>query len=414
MYEYSNKIVGPTMYEYTKWVLLQAHARGLKRIYFLARDGYLLCEMAKMLSQRHGLDIDCRYLYCSRSALRMPSYHVMQRSEMYDILLLSGYYVTPKTLLERGRFTDSELQRLYDELDITEPDKTLNEGELNQLREKITRNEFYKQTILERSRQAYNATIDYFKAEGLLDNDYIAIVDSGWTGSMQRSMRQLLEAHGYTGRIVGFYFGMYTSPKCECDGEYNTFYFNKKKGDKRKLYFNNNLFECMLSAPHAMTLYYDYDKSGKAIPVLASDLSASMLELINAQLAGALDYTKQRLEQDTISYDYKKSIRLCFSLLKRAMVYPTRAEAELLSSFTFCDDITENYSLSIASEQMRGALKNYTIFRRIITKLRGKKQTGEGELFWPYGVVAFCPKIQRPLYRFNILLWDLLKLKLKK
>lgn len=412
MREYSKKYVGPTMYEYTKWTLLEARDRGLTRLYFLARDGYLLCEIAKRICKKHNINIDCRYLYCSRSALRMPSYHIISEKEMYDILLLGGYYVTPKTLLERADFSESELLRLYKELDIEQTDKCLNEAELNILREKIKQNDYYKEAVLKKSCEAYLPTIDYFKQEGLFDSDYVAIVDSGWTGSMQRSLRQLLESSGYTGKFIGFYFGMYASPKEEYDGEYNTFYFSKTEGNKRKRYFSNNLFECMLSAPHPMTLSYEYNEDGVAVPKFAKNHDNSLLPLIEAQIEGALEYTSERLASDTLDYNYKKSIKLCYKLLRRAMVYPTRAEAEMLSCFTFCDDITENYRLSLANAEMRKSLKKYMIISRVLRKLLGKKQSDD--LFWPYGVVAFCPKITRPWYRFNILFWDFLKIKLKK
>lgn len=412
MREYSKKYVGPTMYEYTKWTILQAQDKGIKRLYFLARDGYLLCEIAKMICKAHSIDIDCRYLYCSRSALRMPSYNIIPEEEMYDILLLGGYYVTPKTLLERAGFEKSELLRLYKELEIEQTNKCLNETELNFLRDKIKQNNYYKEEVLKKSRESYMPTIDYFKKQGLFDNDYVAIVDSGWTGSMQRSLRQLLESSGYTGKLIGFYFGMYVSQKEAQDGEYNTFYFSHKEGDKRKRYFNNNLFECMLSAPHPMTLSFEYNEHGVAVPSLATNHSERLLTLIDAQINGALEYTEKRLLSDTLDYNYKKSIKFCYKLLKRAMVYPTRSEAEMLSLFTFCDDITENYKLSLASAEMRKSLKKYMIVSRVARKLLGKKQSDD--LFWPYGVIAFCPKITRPWYRFNILFWDFLKIKLKK
>ena len=74
---YSEEIVGPVMYSYVEWVLDEALRRGLSRLYFLARDGYLLKEIAKRIIEKRSLPIDARYFYCSRQSLRMPSYHII-------------------------------------------------------------------------------------------------------------------------------------------------------------------------------------------------------------------------------------------------------------------------------------------------------------------------------------------------
>ena len=109
MHNYGKDIVGPVMLEYTRWIISESQKKGIKKLYFLARDGYLLSKIAKMIVEKQGLDIDCRYLYCSRASLRMPSYHIIDENEMYDILLRGGYYVTPKSLFQRGCFLEDAL-----------------------------------------------------------------------------------------------------------------------------------------------------------------------------------------------------------------------------------------------------------------------------------------------------------------
>lgn len=409
---YAKNTVGPVMYRYTRWVLERAKKKGIKRLYFLARDGYLLCEIAKILCKKYGYDIEVRYLYCSRASLRMPSYHIISEEEMYKILLLGGYYLTPKSVLLRAGLSISERKELYGELGVDEPDRCLGESEFNALCEKIKASEKYKSLVLERSRQAYLPLIDYLKEEGLFEGDTVALVDSGWTGSMQRSLRQLLSSAGYRGKMVGFYFGMYVTPNDADDGEYLTFYFDRRTGLRRKALFNNNLFECMLSAPHAMTLCYRYGENG-VVPVLADGMDEKMLSLVREQIKGALEYAES-ITVDTRKYSYKRERRVCFKILKRIMTRPTREEAEMLSAFTFCDDVTEGYSLSLANGEMKKSLKKYMLIHRIIRKLRGRKQDGEAELFWPYGVVAFCRPILRPWYRLNISAWQWLKYMLGK
>ena len=68
------EIFAPLMTAFTVWVLREAEARGIKRLYFLSRDGYLLYRTAIRLVKSCKLDIECRYLYCSRYSLRVPMY----------------------------------------------------------------------------------------------------------------------------------------------------------------------------------------------------------------------------------------------------------------------------------------------------------------------------------------------------
>jgi len=410
---YSYEIVGSVMYKYTEWIIEEAIRRGFSRLYFLARDGYLLYEMAKLICQNRALSIDCKYLYCSRQSLRIPSYHIIG-DEAFDLLLLGGYYVTPKTILSRACLTEEEISTVCKELGIMDENKPFSDNELENFTIQIKSNDLYRSSVMKKSRAAYESTISYFKQEGLFDNDYVAIVDSGWTGSMQRSLRQLLESAGYKGTLTGFYFGMYVEPKDKKDGEYLTFYFDSNSGVKRKIAFNNNLFECMLSANHAMTVGYEEGENGFFNPKFTPPISATQKGLAESQISGALEYAKRAIAKPYAPFEYKISLRQCYKILKKNMVYPSKDFATVYGAFTFCDDVTEGYHMSLADPENRRALSNYMLIPRIFRKLFGIKKSNASELFWPYGVIAFCPAFLRPWYRINVQAWELLKAILKK
>lgn len=412
MRTYSEKTVGPTMCLYVEWVLAEAHKRGFKRLYFLARDGYLLFEIAKKAIKKRGMDIECRYLYCSRQALRIPSYHLIGE-EAFDLLTLGGYYLTPKSVISRAMISDETVNEILCELGISRPDEPFCENEFVGFSNKLRKNEKYRKAVADISLAAYEKTIDYFKQEGLFDNNYVAIVDSGWTGSMQRSLRQLMQNEGYTGKFYGFYFGMYTEPKSAEDGEYLTFYFDSKKGFWKKLFFNNNLFECMLSAPHPMTIGY-MERNGNIAPVYTKGHADSLLPLIETQIEAALDYAEKYFTETCTGSSAQQALKNCYKILKRAMVYPTKEEVELLSNFMFCDDVTEGYRKSIADRAMLDKLSSYSFFPRLWRKLTGKKNSGANEIFWVYGVIAYCPRLSRSWHRLNVMMWDIVKATVKK
>lgn len=412
MNRYSYELVGPVMYEYTSWIIEQAKSRGIKRIYFLARDGYLLYRLACEICRKRSIDIECRYLYCSRRSLRLPSFHIIG-DEMYDMLFMKSQHMTPKTILLRGGSDEEECTAFLRGTPFSDPDRSLSDSEFEALADHLRNNSAFREAVYARSAAEYHEAVSYFRQEGLFDSDHVAIADSGWTGSMQRSLRQILEAAGYTGRITGFYFGMFESPREEKDGEYLTFYFNSKSSIKRKVLFNNNLFECMLSADHGMTLKYQ-TIDGKTSPVLGEEHSEPVSRLIQAQIAGALRYTDTILDSSTgAQYDVKKSVARCYKLLKKGMVFPDTDEVELYSNFMFCDDTTEDYHFSLADQTSRKKLSYYLFIPRLIKKLLRLNKRNTTDLFWPCGVAAYCPAFVRNWYCINIILWDWLRFGLK-
>lgn len=407
LYQISRNITAPAMLSYVEWILADARMRGLKRLYFLARDGYTLMRIARAVCEKNGFDIDCRYLYCSRAALRTPSYHIIGE-EAFDLLFLFGFHVTPESFFERADVPDALRRQILDELGLTDEDarRELLPMEMEDWKARFRANETYCRHVQQFSRAAYDDAIAYFRQEGLLDGSPVALVDSGWSGSMQRSLRQLLASAGFAGTIIGYYFGMYADPREAQDGTYLTYFFARSKRVYNKLFFNNNLFECMLTAPHGMTLGYA-QQDGRFIPVLGDLPAGAMAEAANTQLRGILDGVDDALCLPSRGAAWAKSAR---ARLRRLMVCPSRKEADAFSAFLFCDDITEKHHYALADAEQLACIPEHALYKRIWRKLTRRRLNKLFIPFWIYGTLAY---IQSPVKRswlwLNVWLWDALR-----
>ena len=177
LYEQSKKNAAPVLEAYVEWVLREAQRRGIRTLYFLARDGYILRQIAQDLCEAKGIDIQCRYLYCSRMALRVPSYHLLG-DETYDLLFMGGYHVTVCSFLERAGISEDEWDTVLAETGALQRRDTRREiayAELGKYREMLLRSHTFRVRVRENSLKAYPAAVGYLRQEGLFDLARIGI-----------------------------------------------------------------------------------------------------------------------------------------------------------------------------------------------------------------------------------------------
>lgn len=407
METYGEQVVAPILVDYVEWVLEQAQVQGLQRLYFLARDGHILQKLATLLCRQRGLSIECRYLYCSRFALRTAAYHLMTKEAILSVVGENCVRCTPRVLFERSNLTHEQMLSLAKRCNCAELDAPLSAQARLSLVKRLGDSSLYLSYLKENAAKAYDKAMAYFRQEGLLDGD-VAVVDSGWSGSMQRSLGQLLRSKGFSHRLEGFYFGMYQSPKCAEDGTYHTFYFNRQGKLADKAWFNNNFFECMLAAPHGMTVGYEACE-GEMVPLLREKRGREELALVQAQEAGILRYAQNHLSQSERTTQSERLLR-CRARLRRCMVHPTAAEVELLSNFQFCDDATEGYFYPLARAERMGTLNTRLLPVRILQKVTTGRLVPYQPFVWYYGSVVGAPKWLQPLYRWNEFLWECVRL----
>lgn len=174
------EFAGPILFHYVWWILYQAEKLNIRTLYFLARDGYLLREIALQFCEKFQLPIDCRYLYVSRASLRMPAYHLIE-NEAWELLTYNGYYVTPRSLLQRAALTQEQRSAVYESCGMVVPDETclLNHAEVDVWRTALKNSPAYHKSVLEKSKAAYPAAIGYLRQEGLFCQENVFLVDSG-------------------------------------------------------------------------------------------------------------------------------------------------------------------------------------------------------------------------------------------
>lgn len=380
-------VAAPVLYAYVSWVLEHAQLQNIKTLYFLARDGYIMKEIAEIICKQKKLEITCKYLCCSRYSLRMSSYHLIGE-EAYDLLFCGGYRITPKLLLLRAALSEEQRKEIYIQIGMKRlhEDTPLSKQEFEIFAQLVAKNTLFREIVSNKSRQAFTNAAGYLKAQGLTKEEKIAIVDTGWTGSMQRTLRQLLEAIGAKPQITGFYFGMYENCGDSLDGKYTTFYFNRKSNPLRIARFNNNLFECFCAAPHGMTIGYSDDFQ----PIFKKQ--ANFPVSLCLQIVAIKEFAS--------SYD-GTDLKRAFRKMRKLMCSPTKEQAEFYSDFSFCDDISESYLEPLVKQVSFKQVREYSFFKRIRKR--------NDSLFWACGSIAASEIPFSWYFKLNILLWDVIR-----
>lgn len=411
IFEYSQKYNSPILFAYVSWVLSNALKKGINRLYFLARDGYLMWWTAKLIVARKRMKIDCRYLCCSRIALRTASYHIIG-DEALKLICTPSMHITPRVIFARARIPEEKIKLILNDICLDwEVDKTLNEMERCLLQKRLDKSVLFHKVVKEISQNAYKAAKGYFAQEGLTDSKNIAIVENGWAGTIQRSLRQILEF--MTGKkilIIGYYFGLYNTSHDEADGAYHAWYFSPDRSNRRKVFFNDHLWECMITAPHGMTLGYK-KKKDRFLPVFEKyELNTDMRMQVKGTMVGIRNILNSE-NADTIDH---QNLEWVESLLWELMVCPSRHLAETYGKLPFCDDSSNLEFSCLATEDQCKYIKDYAISRRIWNKITCGVGLPGQRLYWPLGVVSLMHSSRERLwYRCNIILREVLRIYLQ-
>ncbi|MCM1086858.1 MAG: hypothetical protein NC419_01795 [Muribaculaceae bacterium] len=411
----------PVLTEYVEWVLDEAVKSGKERLYFLARDGYMMYLMAKKIVEARGIALDVRYLKLSRFAIRSAEYYFVGKAAL-DTLCTGGIDISFEKIMKRANLTKEEALHIAKLAGYTKNYKAvLNYRQLCRLKKELAQIEPLFVCLQKHAKDHYHTAIAYLKQEGLLEQIPYALVDSGWTGSLQLSLQRILE-HGSKGkvRLEGYYFGLYDRPEGTDSYQYRAFYFDKREV-RRKVSFSNCLFETVFSAPEGMTCGYRISGQEQMDMVYEAiedgrNPNAEVLERFARLLMQYASYyvkvrnvkvrnvkirnEKIRNVKDAEKMSNRQQINIFIEkLFKPMMGYPTRWEAEAFGRMRFCDDVLELQLQPVAVKWDKEELCKQRFFQKLLIKANLKADVLH-ESAWAEGSIVRSGK------KIESLLWQ--------
>lgn len=383
------RVFVPALIGYVEWVLQDAFDRGIKRLFFLSRDGYQMYLIGKSLCDARNIDIECRYINVSRYSMRVPSYHLDTKKAL-DQICVGGIDITLTKILKRAALTDAEISQVINDIGWQgRQDRILNYSEIMTLKsELIATNNIY--TYIENhSKECYKDAIGYLNQEGLLDGIRCALVDSGWIGTLQDSIETLVKSVNPNLKLEGYYFGMYEIPE-DCDNsKYHPYYFTPHKGIGRKVSFANSLFETVISADEGMALGYKQeddryvaikDESGNPNRVQMNDNICLLEQFL-------VDYSAD----DSEEIDIKKMFHITEKVMRYFMSEPTEVEVAAYGDNRFSADLLEGSQKKVAAELTFRHMKDQWFVSKLLI-MSGVKKATIYESAWLEGSAVRCGK----------------------
>lgn len=282
-YRIGTSIGGPILVSYTEWILQKCIMKGIKRLYFIARDGYILKDIADVIIQKKNIDIETYYLYGSRSAWRMPSFD--ENSDLSELLEWS-HINRIDTVKKLADILQVEVEDCYKYMPKAYKGiKYLTPIIRQQVIDSLNCNNF-KQFLKEKHSENKRLTIQYLKKEICCDDNNFAFVELGGSGYTQECLAKLIHDF-YDKPILTFYFKMDMLRKSK-DCDFMTFYPSKFK--------EHILIEVLCHAPHGQTSGYKIQKTNENVfPILETYEDTALAEHgINEYIEGIHSFVKEK------------------------------------------------------------------------------------------------------------------------
>lgn len=380
-------VLAPALGGFVQWLLTNAVRNGIKRLYFLARDGYWMHQMALRLCKALPLPIECRYLCCSRYSLRLPTYH-LDKQAAPSYVCRGGLHVTMGTILRRAGLTQEEQDEVAHALSVSLGEEVPH-ARLGQVRRRLSSCALFLSYMRAHSKRAFPALTGYLRQEGLLDGEPYAVVDSGWVGSMQKTLGDALAHLGCSRPLEGYYFGLYELPKGTDPNCYHSYCFGPTGPVGEKVYFNNCLFEAVFTAPHGMTLSYR-EENGRYVPCfgcIQEEYKKFLEKTGEVYTAYALQLAKasgRALLSPAVVQEDRATVR---RLLRAFMAAPSKEEAAVFGSLPFSDDVLDQNERPLAAPMTEEELASSHLLAKLLSRA-GKRNGAQPDSAWFEGSAA--------------------------
>ena len=318
---------------YVLYVLRTAKEKGIKTLYFLARDSHIFMEIAKSLKESEGLE--CRYLQLNRRVLYPCIFYNVDDYEL-ELSLTNTHY---RTVANALKYIGIEYSSLSDATKKSfAPDFTLN----SKVRRrnfaeslKVNDAELLKKNALEKRELLLN----YLKQEGLFEQKS-AMVDLGWTGTCRCSVNYILHKERFS-PIPTFYFG-YRRDLIYGDANDLLYIYNKQYDFISKYPCSDLFFEKYASANPEGTVIAFEQRGDKVIPIQEeNDKSIESLSLTNEFYVKALIKKLNDMGSITTSAFNEIFSLCCLNNLSTILSAPTKVQLDFFKNISY-----EAYTIS--------------------------------------------------------------------
>lgn len=319
-----NHYAGPVLYSYAEWILEQAEARKLKRLYFIARDGYLVKKIVDTIIYIKKINLKTYYIYGSRKVWRMPSLSD-KHYNLYQMIIWS-HICRIRSLRDLAEILHIPCSELYNFLPGTyrkdKENDIISMQELEFIVRRLEKDERFRRYHLHELKNERKIVKQYLRQEIDTSDDDFAFVDVSGGGLTQGCLYELLK-EWYPKPIYTFFFKV---------DRVNLIEKSKTITYIPSFLENNLTIEMMCRAPHGQTKGYTI-KEGKCSSILEdTEVNQLISHDFYGYEKGILEFTHRMCAVSEVSGRKISSIRNMLLYIQHIAKEPSKEVLEYFAS----------------------------------------------------------------------------------
>ena len=392
-YDLGYSFIGMLYLGFSTWLLQEAKQAGLNRLFFLARDGFVVKRVTDLLLSYQSNCLETSYLFSSRRAVVFPSVTMLDAHSI-DVILKDTERFRVHEVLERFDIKWIELDHLAHKHRLSGSDYISKGDNYNKFRALLHELE---DVLLKKSFAERNTLVQYLSEQGVFDCR-VGLVDIGWHGSTQFALTRIARQEKIDFNPIGFYLGTYAEAS---KYDFNAsslraylFNFGKPVENVKLARGSIEIFELMFSAPHPGVVRFKKAIEGKIQPVLEHNTSAERkrIRITNVIQRGAIDFVKDYIAYCGENGRIPISPETAVSGIAQIIFHPRPTDLEHLG------DVCHSNSMSISGTYCHLAKppSKAAILRSPLDLRRGYQ-----ECFWRIGYKA---RLEWPLKALLLIL----------
>lgn len=310
---------GILLVSYVSWILRLCHEKNIDRLYFIARDGYVLKKIADGIISSSGMKIKTCYIYGSRRAWRMPSFSTRNQ----DIQKLIDWSHGGKIkcigdIADIFQIQPGELRQFLT-IEIPEDVQEISYHTIRRICKELQTNKDFLEYLIKYHAAKRNMVKQYLKQEIDFSDGHFAFVDVSGSGYTQSCLADMIQDF-YEEPIHTFFFKLEKLNVADNCINYCFFPTRLKNGV---------IVEMFCRAPEEQTIGYQ-SQNEKVVPVFAEnekEKQAIIEHGFENYMAGIDAFVKQVCEK------HLEGLTEDIEQISRILTYVTETPDEVLKRF---------------------------------------------------------------------------------